>query len=54
MKAKEQAILNAQKLNWKDEALEELKNNLAQARIEEEKARATARYVFHLNLLCVN
>lgn len=52
VKAKEQAILNAQKLNWKDEALEELKNNLAQARIEEEKARATARSVEeHLDAL---
>ncbi|XP_073389590.1 kinetochore protein SPC24 homolog [Physcomitrium patens] len=43
VKAKEQRILNAQKLNLKDEELEELRNNLAEARIEEEKARATAR-----------
>lgn len=43
VKAKEQRILNAQKSNLKDEELEALRNNLAQARIEEEKARATAR-----------
>lgn len=43
VKAKEQRILDEQKSNLKDEDLEELRNNLAEARIEEEKARATAR-----------
>lgn len=47
VKAKEQLILNAQKSYLKDEELEFLRNNLAEARIEEEKAQATARYVFH-------
>ena len=47
VKAKEQHILNAQESNLKDEELEELRSNLAKARIEEENARATARYVFH-------
>nr|PNR55496.1 hypothetical protein PHYPA_006393 [Physcomitrium patens] len=54
VKAKEQRILNAQKLNLKDEELEELRNNLAEARIEEEKARATARYAStSVCLLCL-
>jgi hypothetical protein len=35
VKAKEQRILDAQKSNLKDEDLEELRNNLAEARIEE-------------------
>ncbi|KAG0629020.1 hypothetical protein M758_1G070900 [Ceratodon purpureus] len=43
VKAKEQSVLNAQKSNLKDEELEMLRNNLAEARIEEEKAQATAR-----------
>lgn len=42
MKAKEQRLLNAQKAKLKDEELQELKEDLSQARVEEEKARATA------------
>ncbi|KAG0618344.1 hypothetical protein M758_4G056200 [Ceratodon purpureus] len=43
VKAQEQRILDAQKGNLKDEDVEALRNNLAEARVEEEKARATAR-----------
>ena len=42
VKAKEQRLLNAQKAKLKDEELQELKDDLSQARVEEEKARATA------------